>query len=131
MSYQHIILKDDKVIMGEGYGNTQQKRFFEINEDTLMDIEAFMIYVVWDDFVEMNQIYVGTQHRQKGLGHKLFDVLEDKAVSIGRPCIKIRIMIDESNGNPMWNLLTSRKYQPKLLDVALPELGREIWYKKL
>jgi hypothetical protein len=129
---KHIILQGNKVYFGEGLAGTQEQRFKEINEDTKMKYDGFIIYEIWPDFVEMNQIYVAIRNKRKGLATRLFKHLEKKAVSLGHDKIYIRVTFSvEDLEHPFYNLLVKLGYQKRILPVALPELGKEIWYKYL
>jgi len=126
--YKHITIKDNKLEFGNGWGDGLEGLMNMRHEDIIgatesMLIDGYLVYILNDDFVEQQQLYVSIDKRQKGYATKLFKAFEKKVKETNCKKIIIKVVFNEVDVNPFQDFLIKLKYKEDKQNC--------IWYKNL
>ena len=127
---KNIQLKDKEITFEDG--NVPGDWSHEHSHHVDMPVDAFILYLECNGFVEMRQIYIAERSRRKGFGSKIMKAYEDKVKELGYDMSAVRALFGENDPeHPFQQFLINRGYE---VDPDFPHnhgLGPEVWVKKL
>lgn len=75
------------------FGLTQNEQVDNLSIQ-VWENEGYIKYKVFDGYFEMRSVYVKKEAREKGVGTKMMEWVEKKAIEFGKPMVKIRTSTD-------------------------------------
>ena len=128
---KHIIISGEDVEFGDG--GVPGMWSHEVSTEVAMEPDAFLLYIPYDDFVEMRQIYVALRNHRQGLGTKILKHCEEKTKELGKKKIAIRVGFTpgDDDDHPFRKFLIKRRYKKEIDFPPQYGLVPEVWLKKL